>query len=135
MAMGWTEALSVGVEEIDEQHKIWFQKADELFEAGKKGKTREIIGSMLNFLDEYTKKHFHDEEMYMLKIHYPEYSVQKRLHTEFVGQLAKLKREYGESGGNIAVIINANQLVINWLVNHITKQDKRIGEYARSLKK
>ena len=37
MALGWTPDLSVGVEVIDEQHKTWFDKADQLFEAGKKG--------------------------------------------------------------------------------------------------
>ena len=31
MAVEWTHDLSVGVKHIDDQHKIWFQKANELF--------------------------------------------------------------------------------------------------------
>ena len=132
MAMGWTEDLSVGVDIIDQQHKIWFDKANELFDAGKKGKAKEFVSSMLNFLDEYTKMHFRDEEKYMISIHYPEYDTQKKLHTNFIAELSKLKKEYGESGGNIIVIINANQMVISWLINHISSQDKKIGQYVRS---
>ena len=64
MAIVWTPALSVGVENIDSQHKIWFEKADQLFEAGKTGKSKEVIAQMFDFLDDYTKQHFRDEEAY-----------------------------------------------------------------------
>jgi hemerythrin len=131
--MVWTQDLSVGVSAIDEQHKIWFKKADKLFEAGKNHQAKEYVGELLNFLDGYTKKHFHDEEQYMLKIKYPEYAAQKQAHTNFIKELAKLENDYSESGGNILVIINANQLVVGWLTEHILKMDKKIGQYAKTL--
>ncbi len=134
MAMGWTEDLAVGVGIVDEQHKIWFDKANELFGAGKKGQASEFIGQLLEFLDDYTRKHFHDEEQYMRSINYPEYDRQKLLHTGFIGQLDKLKKEFRESGGNLLVILNANQMVIDWLTKHISNEDKKIGVYAKSLK-
>ncbi len=133
MAIMWTPDLSVGVDHIDEQHKIWFQKANELFEAGKEGKAKEYINTMLDFLDEYSKKHFKDEEAYMEKIGYPELDAQKRAHASFVERLAKLKKDYNESGGNITIIINANKMVLDWLINHIRTMDKKIGEYAKSI--
>ena len=133
--MKWTPDLSVGVSMIDEQHKTWFEKADALFEAGQKHQAKEYIGELLDFLDDYTKKHFHDEEQYMLSIQYPEFNEQKQAHAAFIGQLNKLKKDYAESGGNILVIINANELVLNWLVSHITRMDKKIGQYARTQNK
>jgi len=132
MAIEWTPKLSVGVEYIDNQHKIWFEKANALFEAGREKKAKEYIKTMLDFLDEYTKQHFRYEEAYMQQINYPGLDAQKRAHTSFVSELAKLKSEYEKSGGNILVIINANRMVIDWLTNHITSMDKRIGEYVRS---
>ncbi len=134
MAIGWTEDLSVGVELIDQQHKTWFEKANQLFEAGKAGKAKDYIERMFLFLDDYTKMHFRDEERYMQSIRYPEYDAQKKMHTNFIAELDKLKKEYKESGGNIVVIINANQMIVNWLVNHISMQDKKIGVYAKGLK-
>jgi hemerythrin len=135
MAVQWTKDLSVGVAFIDEQHQTWFKKANDLFEAGMKGKARDNIFQMLEFLDDYTKTHFGDEEKYMLQIHYPEYGIQKSLHTGFINELAKLKKEFEQSGGNVVVIINANQMVVDWLVKHITVQDKKIGEYVKRLGK
>lgn len=133
MAIVWTPSLSVGVENIDSQHKIWFEKADQLFEAGKTGKSKEVIAQMFDFLDDYTKQHFRDEEAYMTKINYPEIAEQKRLHQNFIKELAKLKADYQESGGNITLIINANQMIVDWLTKHISTMDKKIGAYAKTL--
>ncbi len=133
MAIVWTPDLSVGVENIDEQHKIWFDKADELFEAGRQKKAKDYINTMIDFLDEYTKKHFRDEEAYMTKIGYPEIDAQKKAHASFINDLAKLKSDYNEGGGNILVILNANKIVINWLTTHIKNMDKKIGQYAKTL--
>jgi hemerythrin len=88
---------------------------------------------MLQFLDEYTKEHFSDEEAYMEQKKYPGLEEQKAAHANFIKELAKLKQDYEESGGNVAVIINANVLIINWLTQHISNMDKQIGVYAKGL--
>lgn len=135
MGLGWTKELSVGVDSIDKQHQIWFDKANALFDAGKNGKEKASVSELLRFLDEYTRLHFHDEETYMLSIKYPEYETQKTMHTAFIARLDKLKKEFKDSGENILIILNANKLVVEWLVQHIASQDKKIGVYARSLQK
>ena len=129
--MPWTPALSVGVGLIDDQHKTWFEKAEKLFEAGKNNQAKEYVGELLDFLDSYTKKHFADEEKYMLSIRYPGYEEQRKAHTAFIAELTKLRNNYKESGGNITVIINANHMVIEWLTKHISNMDKKIGDYAK----
>lgn len=129
--MPWTPNLSVGVDLIDEQHKVWFEKADKLFEAGKNNQAKQYIGELFEFLDDYTKKHFKDEENYMRSIRYPFYEEQKQAHTAFIAQLDKLRGEYNASGGNLLVILNANQMVLNWLTQHISNMDKKIGQFVR----
>jgi len=130
--MPWTPDLSVGVEQIDEQHKEWFKKAEALFEAGKNHQAKEYVGELLNFLSDYTKKHFADEEKYMLSIKYPDYPTQKKAHTAFIEQLAKLRADYDASGGSLMVILNANQMVVTWLTQHISNMDKKIGQFAKN---
>jgi hemerythrin len=134
MAIKWTEELSVGVELIDQEHQLMFEKAGLLFDAGKKGQAKEEIASLLLFLDEYTKKHFADEEKFMASVSYPELDKQKTMHAGFIGELGKLKKDYIDSGSNISVIMNANQMVIDWLVKHIANEDKKIGDYIRTMK-
>ena len=129
--MPWTQNLSVGISMIDDQHKMWFQKAEALFEAGKNNRAKEYVGELLDFLDDYTKKHFADEEKYMLSIKYPGYQEQKAAHTAFIAQLNKIKSDYNTSGGNLLVILNANQMILDWLTKHISNMDKKIGEHAK----
>ena len=130
MAIEWTNDLSVGVSNIDAQHQQLFKMADELFEAGKNGKSKEKIGDLLGFLDRYTKQHFKDEEAYMKSINYPGLAEQEKAHQAFVNELTKLKGEFDKSGGNIAVIIGANQMVVDWLTKHISGMDKKIGAHS-----
>lgn len=132
MALLWNKNLEVGVNLIDEQHKKWFEKADQLFEAGKSGKSKEYIIQMFDFLDDYTKTHFRDEEKYMQSISYPEYNLQKQMHEGFIKKLSELRKEYETAGANITVIIGANQFILDWLTKHISNADKKIGEYARN---
>jgi len=134
MGMPWTPNLSVGVGQIDDQHKLWFEKAEMLFQAGREHRTKEYIGELLEFLDAYTKQHFRDEEAYMLSIRYPEYDAQKQAHQLFISELAKLRSDYAASGGNLSVILGANQMVLDWLTKHISTMDKKIGVFAQTLK-
>ncbi len=135
MAILWNPSLVVGVDRIDNQHKSLIDHANKLFEAGMNGKSREVISDLLKFLDDYTKTHFRDEEVYMTSIRYPELETQKRYHAAFVKSLANLKSEYEKSGGNLTVIINANKLVVDWLTQHISVEDKKIGKFAAAMNK
>lgn len=134
MALLWTKNLEVGVDLIDQQHKKWFEKADQLFEAGKSGKSKEYIVKMFDFLDEYTKTHFKDEERYMQSINYPELSTQKQMHEGFIKKLKELRSEYEKDGVNLTVILSSNQFILDWLTKHISQADKKIGQYAKNLK-
>jgi hemerythrin len=130
----WTPNLAIGVDIIDNQHKMLFEKAEKLFEAGRNKNSKEYISELLDFLDDYTKKHFADEEKYMLSINYPGYAEQKQAHTAFIGKIAKLREEYNKSGGSLVVIINANKMVLDWITQHISVMDKKIVDYAKSRK-
>lgn len=134
MALLWTKNLEVGVDLIDQQHKKWFEKADQLFEAGKSGKSKEYIVQMFDFLDDYTRTHFKDEENYMHSINYPELSAQKQMHEGFIKKLKELRSEYDKEGVNLTVILNSNQFILDWLTKHISQADKKIGEFARNMR-
>jgi hemerythrin len=105
-----------------------------LFEAGKNHQAKEYLAEMLDFLNDYTKKHFMDEETYMRSIHYPGYEEQRKAHRDFIAQIKKIRDDYNVSGGNILVILQANQLIVDWLTKHISIMDKKIGQHANSTK-
>ncbi len=55
----------------------------------------------------------------------------KKAHEGFIQRLAELSKNYDDSGGSVTVIINANKIVIDWLIGHISRMDRKIADYVR----
>ncbi|HBV68247.1 MAG TPA: hemerythrin, partial [Clostridiales bacterium] len=77
---------------------------------------------------------FSYEEDVMRKYEYNDLENHKIEHEAFIKKLSDIRKEYETAGANLTVIINANQFILDWLTKHISNADKKIGEYARTLK-
>jgi hemerythrin-like metal-binding domain len=129
--MTWKDSFAIGVPEIDRQHKALCDKIDDLFAACSGGKGGNEVVKTLDFLTEYTIKHFADEEKLQQKVGYPGFSRHKALHNDFTAQVLKLKKELAASGHSVPMVINVNNVISTWLINHIMKEDKQLKEYMK----
>ncbi len=123
----WTEDLSVGIQEIDEQHRILVGLINELYGAMIKGGSKEINGEVLNRLVEYTKTHFTVEESLMRILGYDDYDAHKKRHDDFVAHLGDLKQKYDK--GQVFISMELMNFLKDWLSNHIMKTDKEYAPY------
>ncbi|MBE3592039.1 MAG: hemerythrin family protein [Thermoanaerobacter sp.] len=130
--MKWTESLSVGNELIDSQHKELIKKVNDVLEACNQKKGKEKIEEVMKFLKDYTVKHFNDEEALMKKYQYPSYEEHKKIHEDFVKKVYELDKEIKKEGINLSIIMLVNKTLVDWLINHISKEDKKVGEYIKS---
>jgi hemerythrin len=128
--MTWKDSFAIGIPQIDRQHKELCDQVDVLFDACSKGKGAEEILKVLNFLANYTVRHFADEEAYQLKIKYPKFQQHKAKHTDFLNKVTKLKKEATDQGVNISMVIKINQIISDWLVEHIKNTDSDLKNYA-----
>jgi hemerythrin len=135
MAVTWTEDLATGVAEIDDQHKELFVRINNLLEACNQGKGREEVGATVSFLEEYTETHFGAEELWMKKTQFPDSADHHKRHVEFTQNLRDVRRRLDEEGPGVHLIILTNQIVIEWLRNHIRTLDKALGAYLRRAEK
>ena len=69
MSIHWTPELSVGVEEIDNQHKELYRNVDVFFEHIQKGNGNGTLVNLFSYLESYATAHFSLEEKYMAKFH------------------------------------------------------------------
>lgn len=65
--MTWTDALSVNIKEIDDQHKKLVNMVNQLHAAMLKGEGKTVVGPILAELTANTVYHFSIEEGYMNK--------------------------------------------------------------------
>jgi hemerythrin len=132
--MEWTEDLSVGVEEIDSQHKELFRRINNLVGAIKKGECKYIIDGVIKYLEEYAAHHFSEEEGLMIRSGYPEYLPHKAQHSIYLRSLADLKEQAAQprvQGSSYELSVTTNQVVVDWIVAHISRVDRRLGEFLR----
>lgn len=119
----WSNELSVGIEEIDSQHKVLVDLLNEIHEAMQQGRTTQVTRGIIERLDEYTRVHFAVEESLMRILHYPDYERHKEEHEKLIAQLAELHTKLEKGKG--AIGFELAYFLKNWLTRHIMEVDRR----------
>jgi hemerythrin len=89
---------------------------------------------MLNFLEDYIVIHFTAEENIQKKYNYPDYEAHKSLHLKFIQDFSALKKNFDAEGPSLPIVLQINRIVVDWLINHIKKVDKALGEFVKTKK-
>lgn len=129
----FTDKYLTGVEMIDREHKKLFEiiaRANELIKAELLHDKYDEIVSILDELRDYTKEHFSDEEEYMEQINYSRIDAQKRAHESFIERLTEINLEEVDDNQQ-QYLEELMDFLLGWLINHILKADKLIGEESR----
>lgn len=117
----WSDDLSVGIEEIDAQHKELVGLVNKVYDGIQAG-DRLQVNQVLMDLIAYTRTHFAVEESLMRLLHYPAYEAHKALHEALVDRVmdikARVELEQAEVGEDLM------ELLKDWLTQHILHEDK-----------
>ncbi|MBF0308004.1 MAG: bacteriohemerythrin [Magnetococcales bacterium] len=131
-AMLWTPELAIGVENIDSQHRQIMEMASRVEAALHSRHTREVLLESMNFLMDYTLNHFSEEETLMEKWGYPAMALHRAKHRAFTVDFQRLRDEMAGSDHREAYLLfRLQSLLFDWLVNHIAREDQKIGVYLR----
>lgn len=125
--MQWDEKYSVGIREIDDQHKQLISMLSELYEAMQAQKANDILGQIVTKLVNYTKTHFANEEGYMQRAGYPAFPEHKREHENFTNKVLAFKTDF--DSGKTAMTVSITSFLKNWLNDHILVNDKKYAPY------
>ncbi|MGC7872902.1 bacteriohemerythrin [Desulfosporosinus sp. SYSU MS00001] len=125
----WKEEYSIGVEQIDEQHKHLFEIGNKIYDLLENylyvDKYDRIV-AIIRELKDYTKYHFQAEEDYMIELKYPRYFSQKVEHDDFIKKIEEIDLESldRDQDKHIREILT---FVFDWVLEHILKKDMLIG--------
>ena len=120
----WTDIYSIGIIEIDNQHRGLVIIINELFTHMSEGKAKENLSEIFDHLTEYTQKHFMVEETMMIKYGYQDYEQHKLEHQKFVDKLKSFKSEF--NNGKVTLSLEILNFLKDWLLNHIQVTDKNM---------
>ena len=132
MGIQWRDSLAIGVEEIDNQRKELLQRFDGLLTACEAGKGIKELEPLLTFLDYYVIEHFSDEERLQRRSGYPDYESHKQEHDSFIERVMAVKDEINSQGVAVHHVMETNNMLLKWLLNHISKVDAELGKFLRT---
>ena len=131
--VAWKDSYSLGNEQIDLQHKKLFELINGLVVACLEKRSQEKLQETLTFLGNYVVQHFYFEEELQLRHNYPERDRHIQLHKDFMQTVGELTAKFKKNGSSSKLSSDVNKIVVRWLINHILREDKKIGEYIRSV--
>jgi len=119
-----------GIDFIDQEHARLFEIANEAYELLKNEFILDKYDYILHLIQElkdYTKYHFTHEEEYMMSIGYKKLFSQKVAHDDFIEKLEAFDTSTIDENQKETLLDLLDFLAV-WLVEHIYKQDKLIGQ-------
>jgi hemerythrin-like metal-binding protein len=125
--MTFGKNYSVGVQAVDNQHKVLFDIINELHAAMMKGQAQSLSGPLLKKLADYTRNHFTAEEAMMASANYPGLEAHKTKHSVLVKQVEDYIARFEK--GEISINLHLLNFLRDWLTNHIQKVDKEYGPW------
>ena len=129
MAFAWTQDLELGIEEIDEQHRELFRRAERLFHAMRQGQPVAAEAMLASFRD-FVLSHFEFEERWMRRAEFPELAAHRQAHREFADRLHAVTGQYRRHGPSQAVADTLREWSEAWLYEHIGGPDRMLGRWA-----
>jgi hemerythrin len=123
----WSDELSVGIQEIDEQHKVLVDLTNQLHEAIVNRHAGDVTMGILTRLREYTKTHFTVEESLMRILGYPDYEEHKVGHERLIEQLERMVEKVELTGSSVS--FELMHFLKNWLTRHIMEEDQLYSGY------
>ena len=125
----WNEKYSVGLAEIDKQHKKLIVMINKLIDSRNVSVRSEIISDTLTDMTNYAMYHFQAEEALMEEHEYPRQDAHHKEHMGFIRKTAELASATVEHEQAVPEELLA--YLGNWLIAHILKSDMGYKDFFK----
>jgi len=125
----WDQKLSVGVENIDLQHRYFIDLIGRL-SIELAGQDKDYQAKLIDELSSYTRQHFTAEENLMYKLGYPNLEQHRESHQNLLEQL------HGQIGLYLLDMLEGEEIIgylSKWLLQHMLKEDKQLGKFIAEM--
>jgi len=129
-AFRWTEAYSVNIALLDQQHQKLFDTVNELIRALRTGEGNSALDPVPSRLVDYTRVHFAAAEALMEKHDFPGLSTHRTQHEMFRRKITAFLEEHKAAKPGVPVSLMF--FVQAWLKQHVQKTDKQYTAFLNA---
>lgn len=123
MLKDWSDVYSIGIDEIDEQHRGFFAASHRLYEKIVDLSGKDAVAEAIAFMRTYADHHFATEEAFMRQHQYAGLAEHLKLHQAFMETLNGLEQDLNHFGPSERLADRALDITQDWLINHIADED------------
>ena len=120
----WTDEFSVGIEEVDSEHKELIEMINGLHDVMQVGADYVQVVELLGEIYTQIAAHFAHEEKIMRNAHYPLYEAHKEDHETLLDDLREIMDEVEADGSFDAVALSGD--LNRWFMDHFHTHDARL---------
>jgi len=126
----WQNEYSVGVEEIDDQHRSLLDTINTILEEQRVRYDASKFSPALYSLIHYAYTHFATEERYLLKVHFPDLKQHVMEHIDFIMKTLSLALKVASSGDESR--LELLRYLKEWYSNHVLGTDRKYIPFLTS---
>ena len=127
----WNKILSVGNKEVDGHHQHLIIMLNQLYEQINSGNIAISPEKMVDELTDYATYHFAIEERLMRAYKYPHMDSHVKEHQIFIKKIIEYQKTLVR--GQNVLFLDLVIFLKDWLFNHITTNDIKLGQFLISL--
>ena len=123
----WKNAFSVGVLEVDDEHKQLLAIINHLHDAMRAGSDTAELSRVMDELVNYTRFHFAFEEQLMERVGYPDMQEHGRRHQAMMARVAQFQADAANARALFSMKLM--EFLKYWLSKHILETDMSYGDF------
>jgi hemerythrin-like metal-binding protein len=128
--IAWTDYLSVGVPEMDEEHRQFISRVNDLNKAIIESEDKKTVEHMMDLMLMEAAHHFWHEQELLARWNYPDTAAHTAKHAELTAQFDRMMKEFAESEISFVWALKGLRLK-NLLVEHLLKEDMKYRDFLR----
>ena len=129
--IAWSEFLSVGVAEMDDEHRQFIARVNEVNSAIVEVEDKQTVERAMQRMLTEAKQHFAHEQALLAKWRYPAATEHANRHAELIALFERAMKEFSETDISFVWALKGLQIK-QLLVEHLLKEDVKYRDFLRA---
>ena len=129
--IAWSDFLSVGVPEMDDEHRQFIARVNELNKAIIEFENKATVERMMDLMLTEAAHHFWHEQELLARWKYPETAGHIAKHAELTAQFQRVMKEFAKSDISFVWAFKGLHLK-QLLVEHLLQEDMKYRDFLRA---
>jgi hemerythrin-like metal-binding protein len=127
----WSDFLSVGVPEMDDEHRQFISRVNELNKAIIESEDKATVERMMDLMLMEAAHHFGHEQELLARWKYPETAAHSARHAELTAQFERVMKQFAETDISFVWALKGLH-VKQLLIEHLLKEDMKYRDFLRA---